>query len=353
MNLPITRAIERRALLWVAAIALAGAGACESKLQPDGGPGAGGSSAGGASASSRGGAPGDAGVCPSNETLFCLPGSGATVDYCGDFLMAATCSGGQWVCPPGTGVPTRCRCPGLNPGMCVCTSDGWQCGGGGAGAGGTSGAGGYGGYAGTGGAVGAGGSAGGSTGVDCSHPQQYCGVASPTCSSGMPATCEANVWVCPPGTVNITSCLCPTLLPGCFCTSLGARCGDGGSPGRGGTGGKGGGAGTVGGGGGSSGGADGGAGGTGGACSAVTTLEACDARSDCHSVFTDPHNCACLALGCCARFSRCADGDCARCAETQTVCDALTPYCESPYTVSYTQTCYEGCVRTTECGPVP
>lgn len=373
MNLPIARVSERRTLLWVAALALAGTGACESKpLQNDAGPGAGGSSAGGSSAGGRGGAPDDAGACTIDEPLFCLPGSGATVDTCGDFLMTPTCAGGQWVCPPGTGVPTRCRCPGLGSPICVCTNDGWQCGSGGTGGGGgTSGTGGHGGGGGTGGAGGAGGSSSGGTSGGCALPQQYCGVSSGgTCSDvGMPATCQAGTWVCPPGTVNNTSCLCPGSppLPGCFCTSTGWRCGSGGSFGHGGAGGQGGGAGTFGSGGdggsrGGTGGGSGGAGGNGGAsgaggngvaCSAVTTLDACDARPDCHSVFNDPHNCACAALGCCARFARCADGDRARCAETPTACDALTPYCESPYTVGYTPTCYEGCVRISECGTVP
>jgi hypothetical protein len=109
----------------------------------------------------------------------------------------------------------------------------------------------------------------------------------------------------------------------------------GGAGGRGGTGGQGGGG--------------GGTGGNGVACSAVTTLEACDARTDCHSVFTDPRNCACAALGCCARFSRCADGDRAGCTSKGIACEAPVPYCEAPYVVSYAQLCYEGCVRMTEC----
>ncbi len=94
-----------------------------------------------------------------------------------------------------------------------------------------------------------------------------------------------------------------------------------------------------------------GRGGSGGAtaCASVTTLAACDARSDCHSVFEDPGTCGCLALGCCAHFLRCADGDRASCTPNAIACDAATPHCESPYTVSYTNVCYEGCVRNTEC----
>ena len=118
----------------------------------------------------------------------------------------------------------------------------------------------------------------------------------------------------------------------------------------GGRGGVGGGIGGVGGG---AGGVGGGAGANGVACADVTTQAACDARSDCHAVFEDPHNCACAALGCCARFARCANGDRARCTPGAALCDMVSPYCEQPYVVSYVNTCYEGCVRATECMPVP
>jgi hypothetical protein len=86
-------------------------------------------------------------------------------------------------------------------------------------------------------------------------------------------------------------------------------------------------------------------------CADVTTLEACDARADCHSVFIDPQDCACAAIGCCARFLRCADGDTANCSGGAVLCDALTPHCEGQDVVSYTASCYEGCVRMTECAP--
>ena len=87
-------------------------------------------------------------------------------------------------------------------------------------------------------------------------------------------------------------------------------------------------------------------------CAQVTTKDACEQRSDCHSVFVDPHNCACAALGCCAQFSRCADGDKATCKPSSgVVCGAAQPYCEGPYVVSYTSTCYEGCVQSTDCAP--
>jgi hypothetical protein len=86
-------------------------------------------------------------------------------------------------------------------------------------------------------------------------------------------------------------------------------------------------------------------------CSQVTTLDACEARSDCHSVFVDPGICDCIAVGCCAHFSACADGDRARCAAPATLaCKAPTPFCESPaYVVAYTNVCYEGCVQSKDC----
>jgi len=87
-------------------------------------------------------------------------------------------------------------------------------------------------------------------------------------------------------------------------------------------------------------------------CGQVTTKDACEARTDCHSVFVDPHTCACTALGCCAQFSRCADGDKAMCkAPSGLACGAATPYCEGPYVVSYTAVCFEGCVQSTDCAP--
>lgn len=87
-------------------------------------------------------------------------------------------------------------------------------------------------------------------------------------------------------------------------------------------------------------------------CSQLATQAACDVRSDCHSVFVDPGNCACLAVGCCTRFDRCADGGKANCMGPA-LCKSATPYCESPsYVLSYTGSCYEGCVRPSEC-PTP
>jgi hypothetical protein len=85
-------------------------------------------------------------------------------------------------------------------------------------------------------------------------------------------------------------------------------------------------------------------------CAQVTTLPLCEARTDCHSVFVDPGTCGCAAKGCCAHFSRCADGDKAQCAGMP-LCKIATPYCEAPYVVSFTASCYEGCVNQKDCAP--
>ena len=90
----------------------------------------------------------------------------------------------------------------------------------------------------------------------------------------------------------------------------------------------------------------------GGPCVGLTTVGECDARSDCHSVFTDPHNCGCSAAGCCTEFRRCAEGGKANCAKPVTIaCMIAEPFCEAPYILSFTALCYDGCVRKTECAP--
>jgi hypothetical protein len=88
-----------------------------------------------------------------------------------------------------------------------------------------------------------------------------------------------------------------------------------------------------------------------GSCDQVTTQAACDGRSDCHSVFVDPGTCGCAAAGCCARFSRCAGGATANCSGPA-LCYMAQPFCEAPYVLSYTGSCYEGCVRQSECSGV-
>lgn len=87
------------------------------------------------------------------------------------------------------------------------------------------------------------------------------------------------------------------------------------------------------------------------ACSLMTTRDSCDARPDCHSVFVDPGTCRCATIGCCAQFSRCADGKAVCVPPPALTCTIATPFCEAPaYVVSYTAGCYEGCVPAAACG---
>jgi hypothetical protein len=85
-------------------------------------------------------------------------------------------------------------------------------------------------------------------------------------------------------------------------------------------------------------------------CSQVTTQAECDVRSDCHSVFRSLGACGCGSAGCCMRFDRCADGKVATCDPPASFgCTIATPLCDSPYVLSYTPGCWEGCVNPAEC----
>jgi len=88
-----------------------------------------------------------------------------------------------------------------------------------------------------------------------------------------------------------------------------------------------------------------------GSCSAITTQAACDGRSDCHSVFADPGTCGCAGVNCCMHFNHCADGGRANCTGP-VACLAPQPACLPPYTLAYTNVCFEGCVLQTECAGV-
>jgi hypothetical protein len=94
-----------------------------------------------------------------------------------------------------------------------------------------------------------------------------------------------------------------------------------------------------------------GTGGSAGACAELTTLDACELRRDCYSLFSfpDPMSCACTAEGCCATFARCVSGAYANCDGTQISCTIPTPHCEGDYVLAYKGGCYEGCVRTKDC----
>lgn len=86
-------------------------------------------------------------------------------------------------------------------------------------------------------------------------------------------------------------------------------------------------------------------------CSGIVTAAVCDERSDCHSVFTESMTCNCTAAGCCSQFSRCDDGAKASC-KGPALCNIAGPYCDgTAFVVSYANSCFEGCVRPTECGP--
>jgi hypothetical protein len=86
-------------------------------------------------------------------------------------------------------------------------------------------------------------------------------------------------------------------------------------------------------------------------CDAFGQAE-CEAAPECHAIYRDPNDCPCDAPGCCATFSRCADGP-ADCAGLDLSCRAPEPYCAGPYVVAYAGACYEGCVRAEDCAPPP
>jgi hypothetical protein len=83
-------------------------------------------------------------------------------------------------------------------------------------------------------------------------------------------------------------------------------------------------------------------------CSSYTTDDACTASGHCHSVFESmpPNLCTTIV---CTVFLACHDGAKAACSGMPT-CGRATPYCETGYVISYTSSCYEGCVRPAECG---
>ena len=88
-------------------------------------------------------------------------------------------------------------------------------------------------------------------------------------------------------------------------------------------------------------------------CAQVTTQAECDGRGDCHSLYRSIGACGCGGSpGCCMHFISCTDGATATCTPPATIgCTIATPACDSPFVLSYTPGCYEGCVKPTECGP--
>jgi hypothetical protein len=61
--------------------------------------------------------------------------------------------------------------------------------------------------------------------------------------------------------------------------------------------------------------------------------------------------CGCAAVGCCIHYQHCAEGKKAQCTRPAGfACTIAQPGCEGAYVVGYTNSCYEGCVRATDCG---
>ena len=48
---------------------------------------------------------------------------------------------------------------------------------------------------------------------------------------------------------------------------------------------------------------------------------------------------------------RCVEGDKATCVSPALTCKIAQPHCEGDYVLSYTASCYEGCVKSTDCAP--
>jgi len=89
-------------------------------------------------------------------------------------------------------------------------------------------------------------------------------------------------------------------------------------------------------------------------CSAAVDEADCNTFTGCHAVYQDPHDCRCDTLGCCAQYVSCEVGATVDCEGANVECDSLTPYCENPaFVVSYTPTCYEGCVKPEVCATAP
>ena len=156
-------------------------------------------------------------------------------------------------------------------------------------------------------------------GAACTGTPSFCfaGVGNRCSDAGSAVeVCVAGQWRCPSsGLIPMSQCKCSGAQPpGCSCGSSGWDCP---TPDAGAAGGAGGA--SVGTGGGGSGGTGGGAAGQGGgggalACGSVTTLQACDARGDCHAVLRTPAHAAARrsAAARASRAARTATGPAAR-----------------------------------------
>jgi hypothetical protein len=84
-------------------------------------------------------------------------------------------------------------------------------------------------------------------------------------------------------------------------------------------------------------------------CNQINTADGCSLNTTCHPVFWDNQPCSCPTQDCCTHFAFCAPNARAQCIPPPLLCTQPPPVCESGYQVSYSGTCYEGCVKTTEC----
>jgi hypothetical protein len=85
-------------------------------------------------------------------------------------------------------------------------------------------------------------------------------------------------------------------------------------------------------------------------CDQVTTLAACEARADCHSVFASSPVCDCATAGCCIVFAACADGDKVSCTPSP-ACTTPTPPCGPSYVASFPSGSCGDCVQAKDCAP--
>lgn len=76
--------------------------------------------------------------------------------------------------------------------------------------------------------------------------------------------------------------------------------------------------------------------------------QSCTSVVGCHAVYDDPGTCDCSTPGCCIQYKTCKAGP-AMCKASDVLCDATPPACGPNYVVSYTSSCYEGCVKPMEC----
>jgi hypothetical protein len=84
-------------------------------------------------------------------------------------------------------------------------------------------------------------------------------------------------------------------------------------------------------------------------CNQITTQDACSVNTVCHPVFWDNQPCSCPTQDCCMHFAFCAPNAKAQCIPPPLLCAQPPPVCDTGFEVSYSGTCYEGCVKTVEC----